>query len=296
VVPAALLAWRLGTSEDSARAWKGIVAEHLRLHLMVGGENRSRVQPVHLLCGGWIVAILALAGPSWRREPAPFADDTAALAIVLKVTPSMRAEDIQPDRLTRSVQKIRDLLKHRPGARTALIAYAGSAHRVLPLTRDSDLVSSYAGDLSPDVMPIEGDVCGEALQLAQDQIVRSGQAGWILWICDGVSPDQRLALTNSRQPGRAPITVLAATGVGPELASLREAAETIDSTVVTLSADDRDVRQLAANTRFSPATVAGASALWQDAGYWLVPPLALLSLGWFRPGWMVRTAAGGSSR
>ena len=57
------------------------------------------------------MTVVALAGPAWQREPAPFADDTAVLAIVLKVTPSMLTEDIQPTRLSRSVQKIHDLLR-----------------------------------------------------------------------------------------------------------------------------------------------------------------------------------------
>jgi hypothetical protein len=60
---------------------------------------------------------------------------------------------VQPSRLERAAQKIRDLLAERRGTRSALIAYAGSAHLVMPLTRDADLIARFAAELSPDVMP-----------------------------------------------------------------------------------------------------------------------------------------------
>ena len=80
---------------------------------------------MHLLLAGWLIAIIALAGPTWRLELAPFIADQAALAIAIEVTPSMQAQDIQPSRLQRAAQKVRDLLALRPGAKTALVAYAG---------------------------------------------------------------------------------------------------------------------------------------------------------------------------
>ena len=41
-----------------------------------------------------MIAIIALAGPTWRREPAPFTADAAALVIAIEVTPTMNAQDI----------------------------------------------------------------------------------------------------------------------------------------------------------------------------------------------------------
>jgi hypothetical protein len=95
-------------------------------------------------------------------------------AIVLKVTPSMRTPDIQPDRLTRSVQKIHDLLNLRPGAKTSLIAYSGAAHVVMPVTKDENIVNTFAGALDPKIMPSEGDSAAEALRLADQTLADSG--------------------------------------------------------------------------------------------------------------------------
>ncbi len=88
----------------------------------------------------------------------------------------MLAEDIQPTRLERATHKIRDLLALRPGARTALIAYAGSAHLVMPLTTDARLIEEFAGELSPGLMPRPGNAPAEALTLAT-QLLQQDDAG-----------------------------------------------------------------------------------------------------------------------
>src|SRR5262245_25578997 len=84
-IPAAWVAWRLRRSEDAGRTWRKFVAPHLLPHLLTGREERGRFRPLDLLVGAWIVAVVALAGPTWEREPAPFAEDTAVLAVVVKV-------------------------------------------------------------------------------------------------------------------------------------------------------------------------------------------------------------------
>ena len=64
-----------------------------------------------------MIASLALAGPTWKREPTPFSEDQAPLVIALDVSSSMEMTDIQPSRLQRAQQKVRDLLALRSGAR-----------------------------------------------------------------------------------------------------------------------------------------------------------------------------------
>jgi Ca-activated chloride channel family protein len=293
LAPAVLVGWRLWAASDPGRSWRRVVAPHLLPHLLVGAGRRSWFRPAYLLVAGWVLAAVALAGPAWQREPAPFADDAAVLVVALKVTPSMQTEDVPPTRLARAVQKVHDLLALRPGAKTALVAYAGSAHRVMPPTADAGIIDSFAGELSPDVMPVEGDAAGDALKLADETIAASEQRGWVLWVCDGVDPGQTGALTDYRDRGGAPVSVLAVAGDGPELDSLSRGAAAVGADLVRVTPDDADVRHLARNTRFSAAPD-GTGERWRDAGYWLVPVLAGVVLLWFRPGWVVRPGGGAS--
>jgi Ca-activated chloride channel family protein len=268
-----------------------VIAPHLLPHLLVERGQRSWFPPVVLLLAAWVVAILALAGPAWRHEPAPFADDTAVLVIALKVTPSMLAQDVEPTRLARSVQKIHDLLALRPGAKTALDAYGGSAHRVMPLTTDAGIIDSFAAELDPKVMPLDGDVAGEALKLADEMVVKSGQQGWVLWIGDAVAHDQIGVLKAYREKDRSPVSVLAVVRDDAEKDSLRDAIATLGADLVSVAPDEADVRHLAGNTRFS-GTEDGMAERWHDAGYWVVPVLAAVCLFWFRRGWVARAGGG----
>jgi Ca-activated chloride channel homolog len=119
----------------------------------------------------------------------------------------MRTPDIQPDRLTRSVQKIHDLLNLRPGAKTSLIAYSGTAHVVMPVTKDENIVNNFAGALDPKIMPSEGDSAAEALRLADQTLAGSG-SGSIVWIADNIAPEESSSLARWRKSSRTPLHLL----------------------------------------------------------------------------------------
>lgn len=291
VIPALLLAWAIHRHGDGMRAWKGIVAENLLPYLLRGSAAKRRGGPVLLLLAGWILAAIAAAGPAWKREPSPFAEDTAALAVVVKVSPSMMTEDVAPNRLVRSVQKLHDLLALRGGAKTALVAYAGTAHPVMPPTQDPAVVESFASALDPKIMPVEGDAAADALKVADGLLSEAG-GGSILWITDGISADQRSALQAWRASSRTSVRVLAPLRDSPELQALRDSARRVDASVVALVADDSDVGRLASAAKFAPPrTAAGEGEGWQDSGYWLSLPLAVLMLPFFRKGWLPFIAA-----
>ncbi len=287
LLPAALILWRIARMQDPARGWRDIIAGHLLPHLLTGGPRRAHRGPLILLAGLWILSVVALAGPAWRHEPPPFAEDTAALTIVLKVTPSMRTEDVQPDRLGRAIQKIHDLLELRTGAKSALIAYAGSAHVVMPLTRDRDIINTFAGVLDPRIMPTEGDAAVEALTLAAGALSKSGQAGSILWITDGLAPEQQAALARFRKDWSVPLRTLAPLPPGAEADALKQSVRGVS----LITPNDSDVRALAQQAKFAAVVASGQGERWKDAGWWLTPLIALPTLMWFRPGWGVREIA-----
>jgi hypothetical protein len=114
------------------------------------------------------VSILALAGPAWQREVLPFAQDKAALVVALDLSRSMDAIDLSPSRLERAKQKVRDLLGRRQGARTALVVYAGTAHTVLPLTEDTEILEVYLEALATNLMPKPVTIFNSIVRLKAD--------------------------------------------------------------------------------------------------------------------------------
>lgn len=291
LLPAIGLWWLLRRHTDAKQSWRGIIAPHLLSHLLSGQEmKRSRITPLDLIAASWIVAVIAIAGPTWRREPTPFADDTAALAIVLKVSPSMKTEDVQPDRLARAVVKIHDLLAERGAAKTALIAYSGTAHVVMPATTDGGIIDTFAQALDPKIMPQEGDAADAALRLA-DQALADAGSGSILWITDSIAPEQAASLAAWRSTSHTPVRLYAPLYPGSERDAVTTGAHAVRASIVPLSADDADVRTLARAAKFSTVPTGELSTRWEESGYWLTYMLAILMLPFFRKGWMISTAS-----
>jgi Ca-activated chloride channel family protein len=273
IVPALMLWLASRRASDTTRRWARVIEPDLLKLLVVGGSTHWRIAPHDLLLAGWIVAALAIAGPTWQREPSPFADTERPVMLVLKVTPTMMTGDLAPGRLERARQKIADLLKAHDGMPAGLIAYSGSAHLVLPPTPDRDIVLSLVHALSPEIMPREGDRLDEAVALADRILKEGGQGGSILVFADTVGAGQTFD---------APFTLLT---MLPEPTPL----PTLSQRVVRATVDDTDIDALSRrlSTASASPAVAGEGEHWRDAGYWLTPALALLVIGWFRRGWVL---------
>ena len=289
LLPLLLVWWALWRGQDSYGQLKMVVAPHLLEHLVVG-ETRTRwLRPVHLLLAVWVLAVLALAGPAWEKEAAPFADDEAGLVVLLKVSGTMNATDVQPSRLARAKHKLGDLLQARKGVSTGLIVYSGSAHLVMPLTRDDRIVSAMVEDLTPELMPADGDALGEALQLAESVLERGGVPGSVLVMADGVAPAQADAIT-AAGPSLPVQFVAMSSSAAPVEPGLARAASALGAPVIRLSADETDVQRAARRAQSDFKAMAGVASgnRWRDAGYLLLPVIALLALVWSRQGWLVR--------
>ena len=240
---------------------------------------------MYLIAAFWCLATLALSGPSWQREPSPFADDSAALVIAVYLGPSMLADDVQPTRLDRAVHKIRDLLALRKGARVGLVAYAGSAHTVVPFTTDRGLIETFAGELAPDLMPQEGNDTRAAILLAEEMFIRTDQAGSVLLITDNVDP-----ATLADIESRIPVDILAvAAPAAIDQGAMGKAADVLNGELIEVSIDDSDVVQLARRLDLRPTSATSdVDQQWRDAGYYLLLPIAFIVLLWLRRGWVVR--------
>lgn len=298
------------------RQWRQVIAPHLLEHLRVGGARGFRFRPIHWVTLVLVLGSFALAGPTWTRERSPFAEDTAPLVIALDASLSMDAIDVQPTRLERAKQKIRDLLEIRKGSRTALIAYAGTAHTVLPLSDDVSVFETFLSSLTTSVMPVEGKDSVEALALADAILSRDDVAGSILFLTDGVARDEVPAFVEHRQRSDDAVMVLAVgTREGGPIRAGRDGENTFATDaagrrviatldvegldaladeagtfVASVTTDNEDVnrveRRVQRNLR--EAQDADETARWRDFGYYLTIPLALAGLAWFRKGWTVR--------
>jgi Ca-activated chloride channel homolog len=265
------LLWR-----QSARAqWGGVIAPHLLNHLIVQPGRGRSINPLYLVTTGMALGVIALSGPSWRRELPPFVEDKAPLMIALAVDSSMSQIDVAPSRLERAKQKIRDLLTARTGARSGLIAYAGTAHLVMPLTDDRSVIEPFLAALSPGLMPAGGNNAAGAVMLAAESLTTEPVAGTILLVADDLGGTEAGAIRQAA--GRNNLVMLAVSA---------KATASFGVDAVQVSVDGSDIRSLERRieTRFQAAQGAAFGTQWRDEGFWLLVPLTLLSLLWFRRG------------
>jgi Ca-activated chloride channel homolog len=222
------------------------------------------------------VSIVALAGPTWRRELPPFVEDKAPLMIALSVSPSMNERDVAPSRLERAKQKVRDLLAARAGARTGLIAYSGTAHLVMPMTDDRAVIEPFLAALNTDLMPVPGNNAVPAMALAAIVMATESVAGTILVVADGLGGDPAAV---RRAAGRNDVLMLSVAPPQSDLPGLQ-------SRSVQVSVDSADIRSLERRieTSYEAAQSAAFGTRWRDEGYWLLVPAVLLGLLWFRRG------------
>ncbi|UZJ45551.1 VWA domain-containing protein [Marinimicrobium sp. C6131] len=187
LIPAAaliLVLWRRG---QQARQWRQLIAPGLLEHLLDPATQEKRRHYLWGLSAAWLLACIALAGPSWEKRPMPVHKTENALIIVLDLSPSMLAEDLAPSRLVRARLKIADVLRERQEGFTGLIAYAGDAHVVSPLTDDTATIRSLLNALHPNVMPVPGSRPEAAFEQAKALFSDAGiSEGQILLLTDGV--------------------------------------------------------------------------------------------------------------
>ena len=143
LIPFSWIVYVLASKQQVKQEWQQIIAPHILKHLSVGRSEYRSINPTSVSAVAIVIMIIILAGPSWSRQVTPLSQDQSALVIMLDVSESMNQSDMQPSRLERSKQKIEDLLALRKGSKSALVVFAGSAHTVLPLSNDADILGNY---------------------------------------------------------------------------------------------------------------------------------------------------------
>jgi Ca-activated chloride channel family protein len=309
------LLWR--RSRDLQRRLRGNIAEHLLPHLLITPQDQQWLRPVHLVCALLMLGTIAAAGPTWEQDRPDFLENRAPLIIAIDLSPSMDANDVQPSRLEAAKHKLHDLIQRRAGARNALIAYAGSAHLVLPPTDDPALLDTFIQALGTELIGKPGKNVGAVIDQAKRLLAAEKTPGTLLLITDGADTSTLNDLGKKLDGSALQVLVLAvgsedggiihdANGQPrtdnngrPALGSfdqdaIKQLASTLDAPLgsLTLNDDDLDWVDLHAQQHFQSASDEQRELHWKDAGYWLCWPLLLLAFFSVRKGWSVNWMAG----
>ncbi|GAB7532817.1 VWA domain-containing protein [Pseudomonas sp. 3A(2025)] len=314
VVP--LLVWllyKLWHRQKRAGRWQMILPPAFH-HALLGG-GRGRDSKIHWVVLGiaWLLAVLALVGPSWQRLEQMGQKPIDPLVVVLELTPQMLASDTPPNRLELAKRKLRDLLATRSDAQTAIVVYAGSAHTLVPLSDDLATSHNLLETIKPAIMPLAGQRADlaivKALALLHQADVGQGR---ILLIGTSLSDQERQGIRAALAGQSTPLLML---GMGSsdgapvsldnggllrdehgaillsrlDSASLDDFVTSMDGRYQPARGDLQDLHTL--GLLDNPQRVLNDGRrlrldTWADQGYWLLLPLLLLAATAMRRGWL----------
>ncbi len=173
-----------------------LIAPHLAPFIM-NESNTKASQPLWLVAVFCCLAIIFSAGPSFEEKQVPVFQSKSARVIVMDMSYSMYSTDIAPNRLMQSRFKALDMIELFKEGDTALVAYAGSAFTISPLTNDATTLTNLIPSLSPDIMPDKGSNVLAGLDMAKELLTQAGYIdGDIILVTDGIDQEEQSDITS----------------------------------------------------------------------------------------------------
>lgn len=305
-----MLAIALARRQLAPGSWQRIVDPVLVPYVLVRNQAKGLSYRWWLLLLSGLIAVLSIAGPSWKRVEQPVFRSEQAIVIALDLSYSMDAQDLTPSRLTRAKLKILDILERRKSGQTALVVYSANAFTVTPLTTDADTVAALVNSLSTDIMPSRGSYPPAAIEKGQQLLEQAGVSfGEVLLITDGGSSTAAERAASALRDAGYTLSIM---GVGTlqgapipkvgggfvtdrsgniavpklEMDELRRLASAGGGRYTALTADDRDIDTLLSG-EVADATESDKSVAtdqWREEGPWLLLVLLPLAALAFRRG------------
>ena len=307
----ALALWHRRTRQGD---WSRAIDPELLPYLMPEHSDKTRQTTIWMPILLLSLIVLAASGPSLRQVELPVIKRADALVLVLDLSASMLAADVQPSRIRRARQKILDLLELRVEGVTGLVVFAGDAHVVTPLTDDARTIANLMPALSPDIMPLPGANATSGIEAAANLLITAGaQGGQILLMTDGLPGFDTVRAKNALESSGAALAVMAiGTKAGAPIPlpnggflkddageiviptldrrAIDQIASTLNAPVEQISLDERDIKSLTRRNNLAAQgelDLARQTDAWQDQGFWLAALVALLLLPAFRKGALV---------
>ena len=193
LIPAIGLLWLVWQRKVQDSGWKQWIDPAFQPYLLSQQTASQKAWPIGFfgLAIIWLAAVIALAGPSWKQQPIAAQSTQTGSVILLDLSLSMYADDLQPNRLTRVQFKLTDLLNQHPEVRVGMVGYSASAHIITPISDDNSTLRNLLPHLNPLVMPAYGAnvLAGlnKAIELLQGASITQRH---IIWVTDDVEQDE----------------------------------------------------------------------------------------------------------
>lgn len=179
-------------------------------------DSRSpRLAAIKIVCLvlGLLFTVLAAARPQWGEKLQVYKGRGIDIVIALDASKSMLATDVKPSRLSRAKTEIASLLDNLSTNQVGIVAFAGDAHVMCPLTPDTEAAKLFLDIIDPENMPRPGTDISRAVEAAASLFnAREQGSKALLLVTDGDNLEGDPAAATARA-ARAGIHIFAV-GVG----------------------------------------------------------------------------------
>lgn len=158
--------------------------------------------------------ILALANPRIGTKIETVKREGIDIVFAIDVSKSMLAEDVAPNRLEKSKQVVSQIINTLGADRVGIVAYAGSAFPVLPITTDYSSAKMFLQQMNTDMLSSQGTAISEAILLSSTYFDDVDTNKLLVLISDGEDHEQNIsdALLKAKENNLKILTI----GVGTE--------------------------------------------------------------------------------
>lgn len=181
--------WMQGRADGG---WGKSVDRHLLAVMLGSHRERRRTGAVWLSLLG-VIAVVALAGPSWMRTEVPVDREGQVRVFLLDMSRSMAATDMRPSRIAQARLKLLDLLALSNDRAVALVGFAAFPYTITPLTDDTNTLREIAPLIEPNMAPAQGGDIDAALKRAASLVEQAfAQRGEVIVLTDSTPSESAL--------------------------------------------------------------------------------------------------------
>ncbi len=234
-----------------------------KLRQLGNTRTLNELMPERSVARGWIktsilalaVALLALAAarPQTGSKLSSRERDGREIVLVVDVSNSMLAEDVEPSRMDRTRYAITQLVEGMKDDGIGVVAFADESEVLLPVTSDYKMALAKVKQLSPALIAAQGTDVGEAIETAMlsfSSSTHNTKSRVMILITDGEDHDENAlkAAERAKQMG----VMICCIGIGtPEGKPLKidgKIIEDEEGKMVLTKLNEQLLEQIAATT------------------------------------------------
>lgn len=152
--------------------------------LMRASKNKSRIKFMLQIMAVFFI-VLALVNPKLGLKVETVPANGVEIVFAIDVSKSMLCKDIQPNRLEKSKQIITQIINSIGSDRIGIVAYAGSAYPVLPMTTDYELAKMFTQSMNTELISSQGTAIESAIKTSVDFFDNPTSGKAIILLSDG---------------------------------------------------------------------------------------------------------------